>query len=143
MRGAAAAGFIDAAAAETGLHAELLKRDLGKVLLKLEELQEARLKAEAAPKKPEPGMAPEERAAALALLRDPKLLERILADFAACGVVGEETNKLVGYLAAVSRKLDAAARRHRAIVERRRERRRSWNRCSRSCRRRSASNTRR
>jgi len=40
------------------------------------------------------------------LLRDPKLLGRILADFAACGVVGEETNKLVGYLAAVSRKLD-------------------------------------
>jgi hypothetical protein len=30
----------------------------------------------------------------------------ILADFARCGVVGEETNKLVGYLAAVSRKLD-------------------------------------
>jgi hypothetical protein len=51
-------------------------------------------------------MAPEEREAALALLRDPKLLGRILSDFAACGVVGEETNKLVGYLAAVSRKLD-------------------------------------
>jgi hypothetical protein len=100
-------GFIAAAAGETGLHAELLKRDLGKVLLKLEELQEARSKAETAPKKPEPGMAPEERAAALALLRDPKLLDRILADFTACGVVGEETNKLVGYLAAVSRKLDA------------------------------------
>jgi DNA primase len=100
-------GFIAAAAGETGLHAELLKRDLGKVLLKLEELQEARRQEEAAPKKPEPGMAPEERAAALALLRDPKLLDRILADFTACGVVGEETNKLVGYLAAVSRKLDA------------------------------------
>jgi hypothetical protein len=33
----------------------------------------------------------------LALLRDPRLLERIVADFALCGVVGEETNKLVGY----------------------------------------------
>jgi DNA primase catalytic core len=99
-------GFIAAAAVETMLKPELLKRDLGKVLLKLEELQEARLKAEAEPKKPQPGMAPEEREAALALLRDPKLLGRILADFAACGVVGEETNKLVGYLAAVSRKLD-------------------------------------
>jgi hypothetical protein len=99
-------GFIAAAAVETTLKPELLKRDLGKVLLKLEELQEARLKAEAEPKKPAPGMAPEEREAALSLLRDPKLLSRILADFAACGVVGEETNKLVGYLAAVSRKLD-------------------------------------
>jgi DNA primase catalytic core len=99
-------GFIAAAAVETMLKPELLKRDLGKVLLELEELQETRLKAEAEPKKQEPGMAPEEREAALALLRDPKLLGRILADFAACGVVGEETNKLVGYLAAVSRKLD-------------------------------------
>ena len=99
--------FVAAAAVETALKAELLKRDLGKVLGALEAIQEARLKAEAAPKKDEPGMSAQEREAALALLRDPKLLDRILADFAACGVVGEETNKLVGYLAAVSRKLDA------------------------------------
>ncbi len=98
--------FVAAAAVETTLKPELLKRDLGKVLGALEEMQEARLKAEAAPKKDEPGMSAQERAAALALLNDPKLLDRILADFAACGMVGEETNKLVGYLAAVSRKLD-------------------------------------
>lgn len=99
--------FVAAAATETTLKAELLKRDLGKVLGALEELQETRLKADAAPKKDEPGMSAQEREAALALLRDPKLLDRILTDFAACGMVGEETNKLVGYLAAVSRKLDA------------------------------------
>ena len=29
-----------------------------------------------------------------------------MADFEACGVVGETTNKLVGYLAAVSRLLE-------------------------------------
>ena len=52
-------------------------------------------------------MAPEDSQEALALLKDPKLLDRILADFARCGVVGEETNKLVGYLAATSRKLRA------------------------------------
>lgn len=98
--------FVGAAAAETLLKPELVKRDLGHVLRKLEELQEARLQAEAAPKKAEPPMSAEEREAALALLRSPDLLDRILADFAACGVVGEETNKLVGYLAAVSRKLD-------------------------------------
>jgi hypothetical protein len=40
------------------------------------------------------------------LLQDPKLLDRLLTDFAACGVVGEENNKLVAYLATVSRKLD-------------------------------------
>jgi DNA primase len=100
-------GFVAAAAVETGLKSELIKRDLGKVLGALEELQEARLKADAAPKKEEPGMSAQEREAALDLLNDPKLLDRILADFAACGMVGEETNKLVGYLAAVSRKLDA------------------------------------
>jgi hypothetical protein len=59
------------------------------------------------PRQPEiPGMTEAERNEALALLRDPKLLDRILADFDACGVVGEDTNKLVGYLAALSRKFD-------------------------------------
>lgn len=99
--------FVSAAASETALKAELVKRDLGRVLLKLEELHEARLRAALAPAKTSPTVSETERAAALELLRDPKLLERILTDFAACGVVGEETNKLVGYLAAVSRKLDA------------------------------------
>ena len=41
------------------------------------------------------------------LLKDPRLMERILEDFARCGVVGEETNKKVAYLAAVSRLMDA------------------------------------
>ena len=118
-------GFIEAAAAETALQAGAFEARPGPRAPKLEELQEARLKARGrAEEDRSRGMAPEEREAALALLRDPKLLDRILADFAACGVVGEETNKLVGYLAAVSRKLDAAAGRHRAVDERRRERRR-------------------
>jgi len=99
--------FILAAADETNLKVELLKRDLGKVLLALEDLQEERFAKATAPKEaPEVQLSDEERASALDLLRDPRLLERILSDFAACGVVGEETNKLAGYLAAVSRKLD-------------------------------------
>ena len=44
--------------------------------------------------------------AALELLQHPRLLDVIVDDFERCGVVGEETNKLVGYLAAVSRKLE-------------------------------------
>lgn len=100
------AAFIDAAAAETALRPELVKRDLGHVLRQLEELQEVRLRAQVEPKKNELTLTAQEREEALALLRAPDLLDRILADFAACGVVGEETNKLVGYLAAVSRKLD-------------------------------------
>ncbi len=49
----------------------------------------------------------DEKQQALALLKDPDLLQRILTDFDRCGVVGEQTNKLVGYLAAVSRQLDS------------------------------------
>lgn len=48
----------------------------------------------------------DEKKEAIAFLSDPHLLERILGDFEAIGVVGEKTNKLVGYLAAVSRKLE-------------------------------------
>ncbi len=99
------AAFVQAASEETGIKADVLKRDVGRVLLKLEELQEARLRAQVAPEPVAVKMTDAEREAALAFLRDPQLLDRILVDFAACGVVGEETNKLVGYLAAVSRKL--------------------------------------
>lgn len=98
--------FIEEAARETLLDAELIKRDLGKLLLQLEEMQEERIKSALAPTAETPAMSEEEKADALGLLRDPLLLERILIDFAACGIVGERTNKLTGYLAAVSRKLD-------------------------------------
>ena len=47
-----------------------------------------------------------EQAAALELLRAPDLVERIAGDFERVGIVGEATNCLVGYLAAVSRMLD-------------------------------------
>jgi type IV secretory pathway ATPase VirB11/archaellum biosynthesis ATPase len=59
------------------------------------------------PKKEEVQLTEEERTAALELLHDPRLLDRILADFERCGVVGEETNKLVSYLSVVSRLLEA------------------------------------
>jgi energy-coupling factor transporter ATP-binding protein EcfA2 len=47
-----------------------------------------------------------EKEEALALLRDPCLLDRVLSDLSALGYVGEETNKLIAYVASVSRKLD-------------------------------------
>jgi DNA primase len=97
--------YITQAAQETGCDERLLKGDLGRVLLALEQLQDQTLEKTLQPE-PQPEMAHEARQAALALLKSSNLIERILADFAACGLVGEETNKLVGYLAAVSRKLD-------------------------------------
>ena len=98
--------FTKQAAEELGLKEEVIRRDLGRVLLKLEELQDEQIKKALEPEKKEIEIGPEERAEALALLRDPRLLERIIEDFALCGVVGEETNKLVGYLGVVSRHLE-------------------------------------
>jgi DNA primase catalytic core len=97
----ARANYIARAAAELRVKEETVKADVGRMLLKLEMLQAA---AEVSVAHHE--MSADDRRAALDLLRSPELLARIVADFAACGVVGEETNKLVGYLAAVSRKLD-------------------------------------
>ncbi|MHB8303997.1 MAG: hypothetical protein ACYDC6_14390 [Acidobacteriaceae bacterium] len=75
--------------------------------MKLEELQDEQIKEALAPKEREIKLTEGERAEALALLRDPRLFDRIVEDFARCGVVGEETNKLVGYLGVVSRHLEA------------------------------------
>jgi len=96
------------AALELQLAEDIIKADLGRVLQKLEALQDDAIQAALKPQQPTPvQMADDDRAAALDLLRAQDLLDRILADFDACGIVGERTNKLVGYLAAVSRKLDA------------------------------------
>ncbi len=100
------AGFATQAAQELNVEADVIGKDLGKLFLKLEALQEQNLQQTLAPKIKAVELNDTEKQAALELLRDPKLLDRIRADFHACGVVGEETNKLVGYLAATSRKLD-------------------------------------
>jgi DNA primase catalytic core len=98
--------FIVQAAKELGVSEETIKRDVGAVILALESLVAEQIAATLAPTPTAaPAISESERRAALALLRDPALLDRILADFERAGVVGEHTNKLVGYLAAVSRKL--------------------------------------
>ena len=101
----ARAHYVAQATQETALAEPILKADLGRVLLALEQLQDQTI-ANVLKPEPQPQMADADRDAALALLKAPNLIERVLADFAAVGLVGEETNKLVGYLAAVSRKLD-------------------------------------
>jgi DNA primase len=98
--------FIKQAAAELGENEENIKIELGKMLLKLEEFQDEQIKQALEPKKKEVLMSEKEKKEAMELLKAPDLLERILRDFEKCGVVGEQTNKLVGYLASVSRKLD-------------------------------------
>jgi DNA primase len=49
---------------------------------------------------------PAEEAEARAWLRRPDLLDQVVADMDMAGYAGEEANKLLGYLACVSRKLD-------------------------------------
>jgi DNA primase len=103
----ARAVFIQQAGAELGAGEGMLKTDLGRVLLKLEALQDEAIREALQPKTPAvPTMSEGDQAEALALLKSPDLMSRIVEDFDACGVVGERTNKLVGYLAAVSRLLD-------------------------------------
>jgi hypothetical protein len=98
--------FINTAADELQLKADILKKDLGKVLLKLEDLQDEQINKTLEPKKQEIKLTEKEREEALALLKDPHLFDRINSDFAKCGYVGEQNNRLLGYLAATSRKLD-------------------------------------
>jgi hypothetical protein len=98
--------FEKQAATDIGLKEEVLHREIGQLLRALEQLQEEQIKRVLEPKERTVTMAEAEQSSAMALLRDPNLVQRILADFAACGVVGEETNKLMGYVAAVSRKLE-------------------------------------
>ncbi len=102
----ARSAFIAQAARELGIEEAALKQDLARVLAKLEEHQGAAIKKAVEPKKKAPALSDADTGAAMDLLKDPRLFERILADFERAGVVGEETNKLVGYLAAVSRKLE-------------------------------------
>ena len=98
--------FARQAAEELGLAEELVARDLGRVLLVCEEQAEQAVRAAQQPAQPEVALSDAEREAALELLRDPDLTERIVSDFGRVGVVGEQANCLVGYLAAISRKLD-------------------------------------
>ncbi|WP_153100248.1 CHC2 zinc finger domain-containing protein [Paraburkholderia hayleyella] len=99
--------YLKSAAVELGIQEDTLKRDLGRILLKLETLQDEAIRATLAPKENGVQMDALEHTAALDWLRAPELIARLEADMARCGVVGEGANLLAGYLAAVSRKLDA------------------------------------
>ena len=99
--------FAKQAAKELGHKEESIERDMSTLILKLEDLQHEWIEKTLKPQEEKIEMTEEEKAAALELLRDPRLLDRILEDLARCGVVGEETNKLVSYLAVTSRLLES------------------------------------
>lgn len=102
------AAFVKAAALELGVSESLLLADLSALVLALEPVQDAAIRGALQPEASEatPALTAEQEAAGLALLRDPALVSRIVADVEAIGVIGEGTNALVGYLAMTSRLLD-------------------------------------
>ncbi|HZT02031.1 MAG TPA: CHC2 zinc finger domain-containing protein [Steroidobacteraceae bacterium] len=102
----ARAAFAKLAALEISVEESVIQHDLGRLLLKLEQVIDERARAAEQPSvAPLPAMSADETAAALAFLRDEKLIERIVGDFERVGLVGEPSNALVAYLACISRKL--------------------------------------
>jgi DNA primase len=101
----ARAHFQRQAAVELGVTEDRIKADVGEILNTLEAMRAVRISEAKSPKDAAPELTDEQRKAAMELLLDKRLLDRILGDFERCGIVGEETNKLTAYLAAVSRKL--------------------------------------
>jgi DNA primase catalytic core len=100
------AAFIKQAAHELATKEETIHREVGQLWTVLTDLQREMLRKTLTPAEEKSGMTAEEEAAAMELLRDPRLLDRVLEDFDKCGAVGEETNKRIAYLAAVSRLLE-------------------------------------
>jgi DNA primase len=102
-------GWCRQASIELGVSEEAMKEDLAKLLRAVELRQDELIRARQAPKTAAtvaPELSAEQHAAAMALLRDPALADRIVQDVSALGVVGEDHTALVGYLACVSRRLD-------------------------------------
>jgi DNA primase len=82
---------------------EIITRDLERLAEQCEAWQEPQ---ETAADSAAPEMIEADREAALALLKNPDMFTEILIDFETLGYTGEEMNKLLCYLAAVSRKID-------------------------------------
>ncbi|MCU1493589.1 MAG: dnaG [Acidimicrobiaceae bacterium] len=97
----ARAAFVEAAVAELHTGRPVLVRELAEVLFATEAAIAARDSAA-----PVAAMTEAQRAEAMELLADPELAERVTQDLGALGVVGEETNLLVAYLATISRKAE-------------------------------------
>jgi DNA primase len=97
--------FAKLAATELRVEEHILQRDLGRLLLELEQIIEERAKAAESPVPVPAAMTAAQTQEALEFLRDENLIERIMADVERVGLVGEPHNALVAYLACVSRKL--------------------------------------
>jgi DNA primase catalytic core len=87
------------------VEASVVEADLLALLVEAEKAAESAASTDAAAAVP-PSLTDAERVEALALLRRPDLLDQVARDIDALGYVGEDTNKRLLYLVAVSRKLE-------------------------------------
>jgi hypothetical protein len=99
--------FIKAAAIELYVDADTIKQDISLLLIELETFQSERIRKLKEPAAKLASLTDDQTEAALSLLRDRHLIDRIAADMRTCGIVGERANGLIGYVAATSRKLDS------------------------------------
>jgi len=100
--------FIESAARALGGTAAaeaVISREVA-VLIDVLETQRLILRAEGKNEGVKPVMNAADHEEAMQLLRDPKLVQCLVADFESVGCVGEKSSMLIGYLASISRKLD-------------------------------------
>lgn len=99
------AAFARTVSPVLGVSDTAIETDLGLMIRKLEAIRAQRRRMDAPTNAH--AMTPDEEAEALELLKAPDLMERVVRDLDALGYVGEATNKKLGYLIALSRKLDS------------------------------------
>lgn len=96
--------YAEIAARRFDIAEEAIRQELYMLIEALDQKRVDMMKA--APVPSTEGMSDKERAEAIAFLRSPDLMDEITRDFDACGYIGEETPRLFGYLAMMSRFLD-------------------------------------
>ena len=102
------AEFIAQAVEVTGAAKGDLESDMAALITRLEEAHQARLvkKLAVATQPVMAAIPPEEEAEAMAILKNPRLLDVVLQDLHRCGMVGEDSNLAVAWLVSLSRKLE-------------------------------------
>ena len=86
-----------------GVDDPTITRDIETLLARAEQYHQP----ENRPDEQKPAMTDKERAEALRFLKNPSMFDEILTDIETLGYTGEEMNKLLCYVAAVSRKMDS------------------------------------
>jgi DNA primase catalytic core len=93
--------YAKACALLFGAEDDVIRADLARLIERVEAWQAPGAAAEVVPVS-----SPADEARARVFLANPALLDEVLADLVTLGVAGEQTNKLLCYLAVISRKLD-------------------------------------